>query len=119
MLICFPCLCFVALSGTPYDWVNPDDTRPSKHAADPYSALYDLLIPVDDELRLFHDLAPFDFITDLLEDTYCLDNGRMALHHIQILKYLFLKAYSNLSAVDLVRRVKTELVYNYFLNLAP
>ncbi|TCI72012.1 hypothetical protein EVJ22_04925 [Exiguobacterium sp. SH0S7] len=45
----------------------------------PYAALYDLLIPADDELRLIHDLVSFDFVTDLLADTYCHDNGRMAI----------------------------------------
>ncbi|TCI25608.1 transposase, partial [Exiguobacterium sp. SH5S4] len=28
----------------------------------PYAALYDLLIPADDELRLIHDLVSFDFV---------------------------------------------------------
>lgn len=85
----------------------------------PYRALYDLLIPADDELRLIHDLVPFDFITELLADTYCHDNGRMAVHPVRMFKYLFLKAYSNLSDVDLVRRAKTDLAYKYFLDLAP
>ncbi|STO07532.1 IS1182 family transposase [Exiguobacterium aurantiacum] len=85
----------------------------------PYAALYDLLIPADDELRLIHDLVPFDFITELLEDTYCHDNGRMAVHPVRMFKYLFLKAHSNLSDVDLVRRAKTDLAYKYFLDLAP
>ncbi|STO07498.1 IS1182 family transposase [Exiguobacterium aurantiacum] len=85
----------------------------------PYAALYDLLIPADDELRLIHDLVSFDFITDLLEDTYCHDNGRMAVHPVRMFKYLFLKAHSNLSDVDLVRRAKTDLTYKYFLDLAP
>lgn len=48
----------------------------------PYVVLYDLLIPADDELRLLHDLVSFNFITDLLEDTYCHDNGRMAVHPV-------------------------------------
>ncbi|KDN58940.1 IS1182 family transposase, partial [Exiguobacterium sp. AB2] len=85
----------------------------------PYAALYDLLIPADDELRLIHDLVSFEFITDLLEDTYCHDNGRMAVHPVRMFKYLFLKAHSNLSDVDLVRRAKTDLAYKYFLDLAP
>lgn len=85
----------------------------------PHRALYDLLISADDELRLIHDLVPFDFITELLADTYCHDNGRMAVHPVRMFKYLFLKAYSNLSDVDLVRRAKTDLAYKYFLDLAP
>ncbi|WP_070329512.1 IS1182 family transposase [Exiguobacterium aurantiacum] len=85
----------------------------------PYAALYDLLIPADDELRLIHDLVSFDFVTDLLADTYCHDNGRMAVHPVRMFKYLFLKAHSNLSDVDLVRRARTDLTYKYFLDLAP
>ncbi|STO09371.1 IS1182 family transposase [Exiguobacterium aurantiacum] len=85
----------------------------------PYTALYDLLIPADDELRLIHDLVPFDFITEMLEDTYCHDNGWMAVHPVRMFKYLFLKAHSNLSDVDLVRRARTDLAYKYFLDLAP
>lgn len=85
----------------------------------PYRALYDLLIPADDKLRLIHDLVSFDFITELLADTYCYDNGRMAVHPVRMFKYLFLKAYSNLSDVELVRPTKTDLAYKYFLDLTP
>ncbi|MGA9468017.1 MAG: hypothetical protein WBV10_10335 [Exiguobacterium marinum] len=47
----------------------------------PYSAPYDV---ADDELRLIHDLVPFDFFTDLLADTYCHGNGRMAVHPVRL-----------------------------------
>ncbi|WP_214803199.1 transposase [Exiguobacterium sp. ERU656] len=38
----------------------------------------------------------------------------MAVHPVRMFKYQFLKAYSNLSDVDLVRRAKTDLAYNFF-----
>ncbi|WP_138858948.1 transposase [Exiguobacterium mexicanum] len=60
-------------------------------------------------MRLIHDLVPFDFITELLEDTYRHDKGRMAVHPVRMFKYLFLKAHSNLSDVVLVRRTMTNL----------
>lgn len=83
-----------------------------------YQALYNLLIPVDNELRLIHDFVPFGFITKLLADTYCHDNERMAVHPVRMFTYLFPKTYSNLFDVDLVRQAKTDLTYKYFLDLS-
>jgi len=94
----------------------PDPPKPS---TSPYAALYDILIPADHEYRRLHDVIPFDFVYDELKDTYCHDNGRMAVHPIQMFKYLFLKAYANLSDVDLIRRAKTDLAFKLFLDLAP
>ncbi|WP_214730118.1 IS1182 family transposase [Exiguobacterium sp. s168] len=94
----------------------PDSPKPSNS---PYAALYDILIPADHEYRRLHDVISFDFVYDELKDTYCHDNGRMAVHPIQMFKYLFLKAYANLSDVDLIRRAKTDLAFKLFLDLAP
>ncbi|WP_446719140.1 transposase [Exiguobacterium sp. B2(2022)] len=43
----------------------------------------------------------------------------MTVYPVRMFKYLFLKAYSNLSDVKLVRQAKSDFAYKYFLNLAP
>ncbi|MGE6556634.1 transposase [Exiguobacterium artemiae] len=64
-------------------------------------------------------LFPLDFVYDELKDTYCHNNGRMAVYLIRVFKYLFLKAYVNLSDAHLVRCAKTDISFKLFLDLAP
>jgi transposase len=84
-----------------------------------FSELYDMLIPADDTLRLINDRIDFSFVYDELKDKYCPDNGRNAISPITMFKYLFLKVHSGLSDKDLVKRVKTDLSFKYFLGMVP
>ena len=46
----------------------------------PYSDLYDLIVPKDNQFRQFKELCnDFEFIFDELKDKYCQDNGRTAI----------------------------------------
>ena len=84
-----------------------------------HSELYDMLIPVDEMLRLINDRVDFSFVYDELKDKYCPDNGRNAISPITMFKYLFLKVHTGLSDKDLVKRVKTDLAFKYFLDMTP
>lgn len=84
-----------------------------------YSELYDLVIPKDHILRLFHDIVDFSFIYEELESKYCLDNGREAKSPILLFKYLLLKYLYNLSDNGVVERSKYDLSFKFFLDLAP
>lgn len=85
----------------------------------PYATLYDLLIPKNHFLRQVHDLIDFSFVEQELLDKYCLDNGRMAEPPVRMFKYLFLKAYYNLSDRDVTERARFDMSFKYFLDIAP
>ena len=85
----------------------------------PYESLYQRLIPKTHFLWRLKHLVDFDFIYEELQDKYCLDNGREAIHPIELFKYLLLKAIYNLSDRDLVERSMYDMSFKYFLDLKP
>lgn len=85
----------------------------------PYSELYDILIPKDDMLRRFHDEINLDFVYDELMDKYTLNNGRKAEDPSRMFRYLILKIVFDLSDRAVVRRAVTDMLFKYFLDLAP
>lgn len=85
----------------------------------PYAALYDILIPEDNELRRLNDLVDFSFIYQKLIDRYSMGEGRTAVDPVVMFKYLYLKVRYNLSDRDLVERAKTDMAFKFFLGLAP
>lgn len=95
--------------------LNPQQELPLS----PYSHLYDLLIPKDNELRRLVELCDFSFVYEELSSKYCLDNGRTANDPIMMFKYLVLKMKTGLSDVDIVEHTLYDLSFKYFLGLAP
>jgi transposase len=85
----------------------------------PYMAIYDLVVPKDNLLRIINDLVDFSFVYDELKDKYCHNNGRNAVDPIRMFKYLLLKSIFDLSDVDIVERSKYDMSFKYFLNMAP
>ncbi|WP_374703431.1 transposase [Bacillus sp. Marseille-P3661] len=85
----------------------------------PYMQIYDLVVPKDNLLRRINDLIDFSFVYEELEDKYCHDNGRNAIHPIRMFKYLLLKSIYNISDVDIVERSKYDMSFKYFLDMAP
>lgn len=85
----------------------------------PYATLYDIVVDKNHFLRRLNDLVDFSFIAKRLEKRYCMNNGRNAVHPIRMFKYLLLKQMYNLSDIDVVDRSKTDLVFKYFLDMAP
>lgn len=84
-----------------------------------YSALYDILVTKDNELRKMNELMDFSFVRKELSDKYCPDNGRTAVDPVRLFKYLLLKFLHPQSDVDLVKRSFTDMSYKYFLGMSP
>ena len=86
----------------------------------PYSDLYDLIVPKDNQFRLFKELcSDFEFIYDELKDKYCPDNGRTAIDPRVMFKYLLIKVIDNWSDVDVVEQSRYNMAYKCFLGLPP
>ncbi|MDQ0058946.1 transposase [Paenibacillus harenae] len=88
-------------------------------AFSPYTALYDLAVPMDNVLRQIYELVDFSFVYDELKANYCLDNGRNAIDPLRMFKYLLLKAIFELSDVDVVERSRYDMSFKFFLQMAP
>jgi hypothetical protein len=88
-------------------------------ALSPYSKIYDLVVPKDNQLRRIKDLVDFSFIYEELKDKYCHDNGRNAIPPIRMFKYLVLKVLFELSDVDVIERSKYDMSFKFFLDMAP
>ena len=84
-----------------------------------YSKLYEILVPVDNELRQINELVDFTFVYDELKDKYSATMGRGAVDPIMMFKYLLLKALYPMSDKGLVSRAFTDMSYKYFLGLNP
>ena len=85
----------------------------------PLMAIYDLVVPKDNMLRKIKDLIDFSFVYEELNNKYCHDNGRNAIHPIRMFKYLLLKSIFDLSDVDVVERSQYDMSFKYFLDMAP
>jgi len=82
-------------------------------------AIYDMVVPKDNQLRQINDLVDFSFVFEELKTKYCLDNGRNAVPPIRMFKYLLLKSIFDLSDGDVVERSKYDMSFKYFLDMAP
>lgn len=92
--------------------------RQQEMVLSPYIALYDIVVPKDNQLRKINELIDFSFIYNELKDKYSLDNGRNAINPIRMFKYLLLKSIFDLSDVDIVERSKYDMSFKYFLDMA-
>lgn len=77
--------------------------------------LYELLVPKEHKLRKIMDLVDFSFVYEALVETYCPNNGRMAVSPVVLFKYLVLKSIYHLSDVDVVGHSLYDLSFKYFL----
>lgn len=79
----------------------------------PYSSLYNIVVLNTHFLRQLTELCDFRFIYDELEKNYLPDFVRKAYPSIIMLKYILLKD------VDVVERSFSDMVFKFFLGLAP
>jgi transposase len=79
-----------------------------------HSDLYDIIIRKDNFLRQINELIDFSFVRRELMDKYCHDNGRMAIDHVRLFKYLLLKTIYDISDVDVVERYLVRYVLQIF-----
>ena len=73
----------------------------------PFMAIYDLVVPKDNQLRQINDLVDFSFVYEELKNKYCLENGRNAVSPIRMFKYQCRKNY------------KYDMSLKYFLDMTP
>ena len=78
----------------------------------PFMAIYDMVVPKDNQLRQINDLVDFTFVLEELKTKYCLDNGRNAVPPIRMFKYLLLKSIFELYYGDVVERSKYNMKEN-------
>lgn len=83
-----------------------------------YSVLYDK-IPNDHILKLIDANVDFEFINDLLKDSYCKHLGRPAKEPAMLTKLLILQYLYNLSDTKVIEETSLNLAYMWFLGLNP
>lgn len=83
-----------------------------------HSMLYDK-IPETHLLKRIEKAVDFSFINELLEDSYCKNNGRPAKEPEMMMKLLFLQYIYNLSDVKVIEEATYNLAYLWFLGLNP
>ena len=81
--------------------------------------IIDQLIPEDHLLRKIDKYIDFSFIYDLVEDKYCLNNGRPSVDPVMLFKMLFIGyLYGIRSERRLIEEIKVNIAYRWFLGLS-
>jgi transposase len=83
-----------------------------------YSAIYSK-IPKDHLLKRIDAAVDFDFVNELLKDSYCAKFGRPAKEPEMMMRLLFLQYLYCLSDVRLIEEANCNLAYLWFLGLNP
>lgn len=79
----------------------------------------DQLVPEDHLLRKIDTHVDFTFIYDLVEDKYCLNNGRPSVDPVMLFKMLFIGyLYGIRSERRLIEEIKVNVAYRWFLQLS-
>jgi transposase len=84
-----------------------------------YSSLYDLVVDKNHLLRKIKDNIDFSFVNPMLKESYCENFGRPAKEPEMMFKLEFLKKLYDLSDYALIRDVKVNMAYKYFLGMNP
>ena len=78
----------------------------------------DDLVPQDHLLRLIDKAIDWSFIYDLVEDKYCLDNGRPSLDPVVLIKIPFIQyLYGIKSMRQTIKDIEVNVAYRWFLGL--
>lgn len=78
----------------------------------------DDLVPNNHLLRKIDTYIDFDFIYDLVEDKYCLDDGRPSIDPVVLMKLAFIQyLYGIRSMRQTIKEVEVNLAYRWFLGL--
>lgn len=74
------------------------------------------LIPKDHILRKIDKYIDFDFIYDLVEDKYCLDNGRPSIDPLVLFKIIFIQYLFNIKSMrQTIKEIEVNIAYRWFL----
>ena len=78
----------------------------------------DDLVPQDHLLRIIDKASDWSFIYDLVEDRYCLDNGRPSMDPVMLIKIPFIQyLYGIRSMRQTIKEIEVNVAYRWFLGL--
>lgn len=66
----------------------PADFKSRTLNLNPYMAIYDIVVPKDNQLRQINYLVDFTSVYEEFKNKYCLNTGRNAVSPIRMFKYL-------------------------------
>lgn len=76
------------------------------------------LVPINHILRKISKTISFNFIYELVEDKYCLDNGRPSIDPVVLMKLVFLQYLFGIKSMrQTIREVEVNMAYRWFLGL--
>lgn len=76
------------------------------------------LVPEDHILRKIDKYIDFEFIYDLVEDRYCLDNGRPSVDPVILMKIVFIQYLFNIKSMrQTIKEIEVNIAYRWFLGL--
>ena len=84
-----------------------------------YAGLYDAIVDKDHLLRRIKDTIDFSFVNPMLKESYCEHFGRLAKEPEMMFKQEFLKKLYDLSDEALIRDIKVNMAFKYFLGMNP
>lgn len=81
--------------------------------------IYEDLIPTDHLLRRLAAAVDFSFVSALVHDCYCPDNGRPSWDPLVLFKVVFLQFLYDLSDREIEEQINFHLVCKWFVGLQP
>ena len=84
-----------------------------------YDGLYDLIVDKNHLLRKIKENIDFSFVNPMLRESYCEKFCRPAKEPEMMFKLEFLKKIYDLSDEALIRDVKVNMAFKYFLGMNP
>ena len=79
----------------------------------------DDLVPQDHILRLIDRSMDFSFIYDLVEEKYCLDNGRPSLDPVMLIKIQLIQYLFGIRSMrQTIKDIEVNVAYRWFLGLS-
>ncbi|PJZ00742.1 IS5/IS1182 family transposase [Bacillus vallismortis] len=76
----------------------------------------DQLVPDDHLVRKIEQAIDFTFIYDLVEDKYCLDNGRPSIDPVVLIKMVFIQYLFGLRSMrQTIKEIETNVAYRWFI----
>ena len=78
----------------------------------------DDMVPQNHMLRLIDKAINWNFIYDLVEEKYCLDNGRPSMDPVMLIKIPFIQyLYGIKSMRQTIKEIEVNVAYRWFLGL--
>ena len=78
----------------------------------------DELVPEDHFLRQVDSKVDFDFVYDLVEDTYSPDNGRPSLDPVMLVKIPLIQCFYGIRSMrQTMKEIEVNVAYRWFLGL--